>query len=173
MARIWLSGFELQSVTAGVEWSTVVGSPTINTTIKRSGAASLRANPSGATAYVTKQIQANGGSNYIYVRAWVYIASAPAGLTTILKLPEDLDVAGDGCSIRLNANRTLEFWDDSDPVQLGSDSSALALDTWHMIEVHVATDGDSLEARLNGTEFASGAGMAGIVLLHATFTLMM
>ena len=46
MARLWSSGFELQSVTSGVEWDTTTGLPTIDTTTKRSGAASLNSNAS-------------------------------------------------------------------------------------------------------------------------------
>ena len=41
MARIYSSGFELQSVTTGVEADAITGSPTIDTTAKRSGAVSL------------------------------------------------------------------------------------------------------------------------------------
>jgi hypothetical protein len=42
MSRLFSSGFELQSVTSLVEFDSVSGAPTINTSIKRSGAAITR-----------------------------------------------------------------------------------------------------------------------------------
>jgi hypothetical protein len=36
--RIWSSGVELQSVVAAVEFDSISGSPTVDTTLKRTGA---------------------------------------------------------------------------------------------------------------------------------------
>ncbi len=38
MARLFTSGFELNSATAGIEWGIITGAPTVQGTTKRSGA---------------------------------------------------------------------------------------------------------------------------------------
>lgn len=153
MARLWHSGFELQSVTAGVEFDTITGSPTINTSIVRSGAASLRCNPTAATAYV--QHDYADSTTIKFARVYVYIASAPSAITDILMLGDNANsyVA----RIRMNTNRTLELWSDS--AQVGSDSSALDLDTWYRIELsYDDANADAVVARIDGTNFATGTG---------------
>jgi len=82
MARLWSSGFELQSVTAGVEWLTISGSLTIDATTKRSGSASLRVNLSSTdNYYVASQL---GSATQYYVRAYVKIATKPSAQAFLL-----------------------------------------------------------------------------------------
>jgi len=154
MARLHQSGWELQSVTAGVEWDTITGSPTINTTIKRSGAASMRANPSSASWYVEHDCAASTTKKF--VRVYVYIATAPSALTDILAL----GTSGDAyhARIQLATNRTLELWHNT--AKVGSSSSALSLNTWYRVEL---TYDDSIADNtvwgyLDGTQFATGTG---------------
>jgi len=130
MARLWSSGIELQSVTAAVEFDAVVNSPTINTTIKRSGAASLRCNVSSTTAYISHAYRPTD-STPAFARMYVRFTSFPAGLTTIGYFFDSL--AGGGTNIRVNSNGTLEFWNET-LAQVGSDSPALSVDTWYRIE---------------------------------------
>ena len=152
MARLYESGFELQSVTAGMEWAAVTGSPSINTTTKRSGSASLRCNTSATTAYV--QHDYADETTIHYLRAYIYIASMPAGLTTILANGDNADSYTS--RIRLNSNGTLELW--SDTAQIGSDSSALSTDTWYRIEWSYddANANNTATAYIDGVQFATG-----------------
>jgi len=83
MARLWSCGFELQSTSDGMEWDSTTGSPTIGTTIKHGGAASLRCNVSATTAYITHQYSATSPSVSFRVRFYLYIATPTDALDTI------------------------------------------------------------------------------------------
>jgi endo-1,4-beta-D-glucanase Y len=162
MARLFTSGFELQSVTAGVEFENITGSPTINTTTIRpgGGAASLRINPSSAAHHVRTQFHASSPtSKTFYARAYIYIATAPGTQTVIFAFSATTTTQ---LSIRMNTDRTLEMWADAFSTQLGSDSAALATNTWYRIELMATINGASqmtnMEARINGTAFATATG---------------
>ncbi len=165
-ARFWYSGIETQSVTGSGEFTSVSGTPTVSLTTKRSGEASLRVNPTSAAHYISLsndlRLQANTAKS-LYFRFYVMIASAPNTQTTIFKAVDEASVAI--TSIRLNTDRTLELWGGTaTPVQIGSDSSALATDTWYRIEVAVTANASTkitdLAARLDGVEFASVSGLS-------------
>lgn len=159
MARTWLSGFELQDATATVEWNISTNSPAIDTTIKRSGAASLKTSPTGGTSLISHVIDAAGNTNAHYARFYLYIDTAPGAIVQIFQFRA---VSGTvAASIRLNANRTLELWGGSNNgTQQGSDSSALSLATWYRIEISLADTSANqtaaVEAKIDGTAFASG-----------------
>jgi hypothetical protein len=156
MARLWSCGFELQSLTKGMEVTSVVNSPTIDTTIKRSGAASLRCNPSATTAYISQTFSTDTTPTVTHnLRFYVYITTATDALDSICVFRG----ANNGVSIRMNSNRTLELWGDATGAQIGSDSSALSVDTWYRIELQVTNSGGLItnaEAFINGSSFASG-----------------
>jgi hypothetical protein len=154
MARLWSTGFELQSITAGVEVGAVTGSPTINTSIKRSGAASLRVNPTASTAYIQQTVSPTGGDGKRYIRVYVYIATATDALDSIIVLRENTINL---CSIRMNANRTLEFWDEPGSVQIGSDTAALNTGEWYRVEISTSSVSgvQTVEAFLDGVSIGS------------------
>jgi len=153
-ARLWSTGAELQSVTNGVEWDTNTGTPALDTTTFRSGVVSLRINTAGTARLITHRFRADTG-NKVFIRAYIYIATAPSVITTIIRY-------GDGsfytAQIRLNNDRTLELWSDS--AQIGSDSSALSLNTWYRIElVYDDSIADNTTwGYIDGTQFATGTG---------------
>src|SRR5690348_9133610 len=72
---LWGSGAELNSATALMEVDSVTGSPTISSTIKRSGNYAWRFNASGSATYF--QHQYSTGSDTFY-SAWFYFASYPS-----------------------------------------------------------------------------------------------
>jgi len=161
MSRLFSSGFELQSVSNGIEWDTTTGSPTINTTIKRSGSASLRSSVIGAQAYITHQYAATAGITNSYYRFYLYVHTATDELDTIFLLNSAV-TSTDIVSIKLNTNRTLELWKEgSGTVQLGSDSSALTADTWYRIELKV--EGTTATAYIDGASFATGTLNSGVL----------
>src|SRR3990167_3366919 len=149
MARVMSMGFELQSATAGIEVLTVTGTPTIDTTTKRSVAASMRFNAAGSEVSA-KLTDYSGGIDGHY-RCYLRFASFPASLTKVIQIQ---DLGGDHTSIRINSDGTLELWIDSGtPAQSGVDSSALSLDTWYRIELRVGTfAGDAVIARIDGSD---------------------
>jgi hypothetical protein len=156
MARLHSIGFELQSVTDGMEWDTTTGSPTISTSVVHGGAASLRVNPSGAAWYITHQYKASGASNNDYLRFYFRIATANSGSAKAIALFRSSG-SGNLISLRINSTNTLELWNEQISAQLGSDSSALSTDTWYRIELELARDSGTAHAYIDGKEFASAA----------------
>lgn len=159
MALLWSTGFELQSTTNGMEWDTTSGAPSISTAVKRSGTASLRCNPSAASAYIEHQTGAGDNTNDIYIRFYIRIASSTGGLIPICRVNDT--TWGDQASIRINSNNTLELWDDENNLQKGSDSSAIPADEWHRVELGWVFATRVYTAYLDGVSFASATYDAG------------
>lgn len=158
MARLWSSGFELNSTAASVEWTSSSGTISLSTTTVRSGTYALRNNPTaGQGSMVYDYLASGGGTDNLFYRFYLRITTATDGLTTIFAT-RDVLAAVNVAGIRLNLNRTLELWDLGNSTQIGSDSSALALDTWYRIELkyeyHATTP--TLTAYIDGTSFATG-----------------
>jgi len=130
MARRWSCGFELQSVTAGVEFDAVNGSPTIENTIVRSGAASLKVDVSSSTASIEHSYQSSDNDEN-FARIYVRFASFPSSLTTIARFLDNAEASG--TAIMVNSNGTLELWNGT-TAQIGSDSGVLSTNTWYRIE---------------------------------------
>ncbi len=163
MARLWSCGFELQSATAAVEWTLNVGTPQIDTTTKRSGAASYRCHPTATTNAIRMTFQSDT-TNTLFHRFYVYIASATDALDTIYAYQDSGAV--NGWSIRMNSDRTLELWDEVGGTQIGSDSAVLSTSTWYRIEVRYQDSAGAtaqLSARIDGgSDFASATGLTGL-----------
>lgn len=164
MARLWSSGFELQSVTAAMEFTAVVGSPTISTSVKRSGAASLRINPSATTQAARMTFQADT-INTTFHRFYIYIASATIANGKAIYTYQD-SASGNGWSVRMDTNRSLVLYNEAGANQVGSNSSALALNTWYCIEVRYVDSAGAtaeLSCRIDGAAaFASSTTETGI-----------
>lgn len=165
MARLFDLGFELQSVTAGVEYDTNLGTTlAISTNIKRSGGSALRANLSAGNGAIKHQYRASGATTKVFFRFALYIASAPSADTTILGLGSStVDSGANGLQLQLKTDRTLQlnYWDGAAQQNVGSPSSALTANQWNVIEV-TYDDSDAnntITARVNGAStFASGNG---------------
>lgn len=158
--RLWTSGFELQSATAGMEYTANIGSPTINTTTKRYGAASMRTNPSSATMGMSYSFASADVADDFYFRAYVYMATRPTGTTNKIFMVQD-NAGTDQASLQYDETaHTLELWNEEDNVQIGSDSTVVfAANTWYMLELKVdaTTIGSTvLAGRIDNVEFASG-----------------
>lgn len=157
MARLWSCGFELQSATAGVEWDTNNGSPTISTSITRGGAASLRCNPSSATMYIQHGIFSTSTVARTFSRADLYIASLPTVDTTILSWT---DVSTPYEGIQLKTDGTLQFRNSA--AASGSVSAALAIGRWCRIELDYNDSSVSAGVAnlyLDGTLFSTITGL--------------
>lgn len=153
MARLWSCGFELQSLTDNVEVDSVTGSPTINTTIKRSGNASLRANTTAATAFVHRRIGTGADNRDYFLRFYLYIATLPNATEEIARMYSD-NAYGE---IHLTSSGTLQLFDAGAGAQRGSDSAALNTGQWYRIEIASKESDNTITARLDGTQFATGA----------------
>jgi hypothetical protein len=157
--RIWSSGFEINSTTSHVEWSGFTGSSSIVTSPVRSGTYAYRTNPTASTARAVFQFSSAPANtpDVTFYRIYLRIASAPGTLVDVARVSNDTNAI---LGIRLNTDRTLELWNEFADAQIGSDSSALDLDTWYRIEfkLDATTIGStSVEAKIDGAAaFASG-----------------
>lgn len=136
MARLWSSGFELQSLTDGVEWTSrtgfTVNGKTISTSIKHGGNASFRIQQSaGTTDYVAQGIPS--GSQF-YFRIYFYVASLPSANDNFLEFAESttpIEVVG----LQLNTDGKIAFRDNITASVIATTASAvIATGQWYRIE---------------------------------------
>lgn len=154
MARLQSIGFELNSATDGVEEKDF-GNVIIGTTNVRSGNYAARDNDAIGTNYLLGQVYSANQARIGFLRVYLYIVSAPSADSLIMgfALTNGTYIGG----ISLKTDRTLQLKARNES-NIGSVSSALALNTWHMLELaYDATSAtDTLEGKLDGTSFASG-----------------
>lgn len=146
-ARLFSTGFEWQSVTAGVEWVTTTGSPAISTSIKHAGAASMRANPTAATAFGAINFRADAVAN-AYLRTYVYIASAPGADVSILQYCDSADFCG--AKLKLTSGRQLKC-DNNDGSLTTTGSATLSTATWYLIDMFYDETGNTCTAKIDTT----------------------
>ncbi len=153
MARLWSCGFELQSVTAAVEFTAVIAAPVIETTTKRSGAAALRINNAVSEGFRNVHTASQGA---FFFRFYLYVVAMPAATTVI----GGARITGSNkISIRLTTGGALQLYNSEDSAQVGSDSSALSTATWYRVEMtydSTTLSATTCSARIDGTQFASG-----------------
>src|ERR1035438_7405676 len=124
MARLFTLGFELNSLTAGVEFTTSIGSYfTIQGTTKRTGGyAGKILNPNGYGG-VSYQFASSNIAGNIFSRIYLRIHAYPPGSSCIMGLT-DTDVGVNpnslGITIRLQSNGTLLLFNNNSGSQVGS-----------------------------------------------------
>lgn len=152
MARLWQSGFELNSTTASVELTSVTG--TIVSSIIRSGSYSGRRNVQRLNYdYASSALQ-----DGFFIRSYIFIETLPSSDQHLIRMLGP-GLSGIKVDIRINSSGALELWNNEDSVQVGSDSSALSTRVWYLIELKVDTTtlaSTTIDARINGSSFASG-----------------
>lgn len=131
MARLWQTGFELNSTTAGMEWTTNTGSPSISSTTYRSGSYALRTNPTAATSYISVVFRSDTAAD-AYLRAYIYIASAPSANTAIMGYGDSSSFYG--AKVRLNTDRTLTLTYSAGTVSANG-TTVLSTNTWYRVEL--------------------------------------
>lgn len=153
MARLYNNGAELQSTTMEISGSSF--SPAIDTTLKRSGAASYKFTAAGSARYFEHVV--NGADTILFSRIYVNFTSFPSAISMLLW---HISTTGPTIAcIAITTSGTLQLRDgDSTAAQIGSDSSTLSLNTWYCIELNT-NNGAATEvtARLETATFASGA----------------
>lgn len=156
MARLWQGGAELNSATDGVEVSTNSGTMSISSTTVRSGTYSWRTNPSASTGFFRHNIYTSNSSTTGYFRAYARIATLPGTTIQFLRF-SNISNASMG-RIDMTSTGALQL-KGANGVQIGSNSSALNTGQWYKIELKLdaSSSPGSLDARIDGTSFASGA----------------
>lgn len=157
MARLWSGGFELNSSTTDLDWTVSENSPTIQTSVVRSGTYALQVTSlsSGAKKGQRYHFHSTVGNGPYYFRVYFRVATLPSAANTIIALRSDL--GGLRAGITIDNTGVLQLFDTGGAV--GSPSSALSLNTWYRIEIEFIRLGNgadaTLKARVDGVEFAS------------------
>jgi len=153
VGRLWSDGYETGSAS---ERATNSGTVAIVTDVVRSGTYAGQANPTAGTGFWRQIVYASDQATVCYARAYLRISAYP-DVTTDILIPQNSNPTRLS-RIRLTAAGTLQLANSSG-TQVGSSSGVLSLNTWYRVEIkHDATSSSgALEARLDGTVFASGA----------------
>lgn len=159
MARLFSSGFELNSLTAAMEWDAAVG-VTISSTTVRSGVYSGRVSSlvSGTNQRFRNQFKASQNSGPFYIRFYLNVATLPSAENRIFALSNSTtNGTGVAAYITLDNTGALRLYDSSGVI--GSPSPVLSTATWYRIEMLFdatpANGSKIVRARINGTEFAA------------------
>jgi hypothetical protein len=156
MARLWQSGWELNSTTVDMEFSSISGTASISSTTVRTGGFAGRTNPAAATGFFRQHVFTTDQATTAYQRCYLRIAALPSGNTTIMRFT---DVANDPLAqVRLTSAGTLILLD-AGATQIGSASAALNTNQWYRLELlnDASINPGALDARIDGVSFASGA----------------
>lgn len=174
MARMYSSGFELQSADSlGKEYSyfQINGSNnspgSISTSIKRTGAASLRVNGTIATGTngigVGQDIYVGTTNRKLWVRAYVRFEAWPGDVAAVMAI-SDQNLANN-VVLAVRSDHKLDFyvWNQAGNNYLipGSTSVALNLSQWYRLEIFCDTSTSASwagEFRLDGTTVATFSG---------------
>lgn len=162
MARLYQTGFELNSATSAVEWTTSVGGVNLSTTTVRSGTYSLRCNPTASTRYMQHAFQADT-INTTFHRFYMNAAAFP-GAT--IALWQYIDSGGTvAFSLKITSGGVIQMVNDISSATVLASSSALSTGTWYRIEVKIvdhATTSAQMELKIDGTTVASLTGLSGL-----------
>lgn len=162
MARLYQTGFELNSATSGMEWQTSTGGFTISSTTVRSGSYAGRANPTASTRYMTHTFQSDT-INTTYHRFYLNIATAPGATIDIWQYLDSGNTVT--FSLKMTSGRVLQMVNDISSGTVLASSSALSTATWYRVEVKIvdhATTSAQMELKIDGTTVASLTGLTGV-----------
>jgi len=169
MARLWSSGAELNSTAANVEFTSNAGTVSIVTSPVRSGTYAVRSNPTASFGNVKYAYRAAATQESVFIRFYLRIGTLPSASTNWI-----FDTTGVGTKmiLRMTSGGALQLYNAEDSAQVGSNSSALSVDTWYRIEVGIDTTtlaSTVTSARIDGVEFASGTVNLGGAINSLTF----
>lgn len=175
MARIWQCGFELNSVTTGVEWTLLNDAPTVVTSPARSGTYAGRASSLGsgnAKGFLHQFLSVAADGPYFFGFAFQY-ATLPTAANVIWAIQGGTtfaNIQAADLAIKLNTDGSLALFNNT---QVGSNSAVLAANTWYYIEVKYdrtpAAASEVAEAKIDGSVFATSSALT---LNRAVRTLM-
>ena len=159
-ARMLTSGFELDDTVGAVEESGLTGSPSIQTTVKRTGTYALNITglSSGSPMKVGYRFSGSNLSGPYYARAYLRVDTLPTGDNLIMTLSASGIPEG---NIALTSAGNLALYNATNLI--GTSSSSLSTGTWYRIELEFDdTAGGSsgiIRGYLDGTEFAGSSSL--------------
>ena len=134
MARLYTCGFELQSTTGGIEFTSKTDTSSllsIDTSVKRSGAASLKAVGGANPSWVEQMIASSAGNGPYYTRVYFRLATAPTTRTGVMYIGESGGTAR--ATMNIETDSTLKIYANSE--MIGSASAALSTGVWYRLEL--------------------------------------
>lgn len=151
----WIGGAELNSTTDGVEVTTN-SAPIATTTTAHTGSYGWEVK--NGAGFQRQIIYTTNQTTVGIIRAWVYVIAYPNASTQLIRFSNTAN-ASQG-NITMTTTGTLVLLE-ANGVQIGSASSVVPLNTWTYIELkNDASGAGTLEGRLNGSVFATGANSA-------------
>lgn len=162
MARLWQSGFELNSST---EWTNIASSPSIQSTVVRSGTYSGRITSlsSGAAKGFLHQYFSGVTNGPYYARFYFRVDTLPSAANQFFCLSPNTTLAQPGQpAFRLTSSGTVQMFNNGS--QVGSDSSALSTGVWYQMEMFAdktpAAGSEILTGRIDGVTFATSSSLS-------------
>ncbi|MYR45085.1 hypothetical protein [Streptomyces sp. SID5910] len=159
MAKLFTTGFE-----NGVEWGTTNDSPTIVTTRANRGGSSLRCNPATAVqcSIAQRVYAADDAAAHVYMRAYVYVAAAPAAITALMAWGSSATSISGFYGVKMLPDRTLIITNSTGTTG-GTATAAIPLNTWTRIEFDYNDATDTGSVYINGVLGTSrtGIGLSG------------
>ena len=176
-SRLFTSGFELNSVTAGVEWTTLNNNGTIRTskTHVRTGVYALEVTaPTSSVPTTVGYTFANtAGNGPYYARFYLYIASMPTGADDEIASFKNVSNGTTEVFLRLQTNGQVVMINANGGGTVGSSSAALNTGQWYRFEMKFDRTGgagaSTLEWKLDGAVQATASNLtlgAGILAFH-------
>lgn len=155
-ARIFQTGAELNSTTAGMEVSTVDGTGASVSTVKvRSGNYAWRSNNSGNTSGITQRLSGSDTSGPGYLRVYFNFTTLPSVKQRIMQfnnaangLSARVDMYTDGKLVLMNSSN----------ITVGTSTLALATNRWYRVEFmsDATNNPGKLELRVDGVTVVKG-----------------
>ena len=170
IARLWQSGFELNTTSANVEWTSVaLAGSTVQTGTVRSGtyAGEVTSFSSGARQGFLYQFASAAANGPYFFRVYVNFSTLPSAENRFINLGNGTTISGasEG-NITIDNLGALRLYYNNGGTNtvIGSPSSALNTNNWYCIEVwfdrSLASGSQVVKARIDqGTEFASATNL--------------
>ena len=155
-ARLFSTGMEFQNAASGVEWTTTTDAPTISTTVKNGGAASLSISTATTRRGFTHTITS---SSAYYMRTYFHVVpGAGTGAALTIGVKNASNIYAGYVTITEGATPTLAVFSNSTSSAI-SNTASLTNNTWHRLEMFAnSADGanlDDLTVRIDGVQVAN------------------
>lgn len=150
MARLWSSGFELNSTTAGVEWSDFTNGSIVTSPVRTGTYSSSVINSASTTRRgSTQQFASSAGAGPYYFRFYLYATTLPNANTSIFAAGTATNITGWATTdtfIRLSSASKLVLL--SNNVTVGTGGTTLVTGQWYRVELSFDNTGGAGAAAL-------------------------
>lgn len=155
--RLWSSGFELQSSVSGIEVDNITTvQVSVDTTTKRSGAASLKTNPTTFPSIIRQKVR-TASTTGIYGREYIYIESLNTISETRIMSFSSNSIERIG--LYLQTDGTVDVKVSGGSTYGGT--TVLSTGTWYRIELYTDPSSTTFNFRINGTQESTGTSASG------------